>query len=151
MGAPEAAMKLLGLPFCGFSDEVKYLPTATADHRRRVLVDVEEAKKRAKKDKSDTVYKPNLVDTYYPQRPDIMEDASLFEVASSYLYVKTNIYKKSENKKKLEKYRLKQCEGYLRPCAKARLIKIYVAPLIDQAAVEDMYRQKLMMFKVNTL
>jgi hypothetical protein len=152
MGAPEASMKALGLPFCGFSDEIMYLPTATAEHRRRVLVDVDEAKKREKQDKKSTVYKPNLVDTYYPGRPDSMDTLSLFEVASKFTYVKANPYKTKEKRDEMDKkYRLKTCPGYLKPRGKAKLLKIYVPPLIDRAAVEDMCRQKLFMFQVNIL
>jgi hypothetical protein len=50
-----------------------------------------------------------------------------------------------------KKYRLKTCPGYLKPRGKAKLLKIYVPPLIDRAAVEDMCRQKLFMFQVNIL
>jgi hypothetical protein len=86
MGAYEVTHKLIGYPLHGKSCAIKWLGIALKDNRKRRLKEKHEIELMDAE--STEIFHYNLIDTYYPNRPESLKDKCLFEIASDYDFKK---------------------------------------------------------------
>lgn len=138
-GAYEAVANLLGYEFFTSSDTVKFVNTYPSHQRKRKVMKMSELKEK-EPDCVETCCH-NMIDDYYPNRPDELEDTCLYEISKWYEY------ERKEPKSKI-KFELKNNLGWLRKRAtKPVVIKM---PSFNQkidAQIELYYRSLLMLFK----
>ena len=83
-GQYEASDLLLGNHLSEKSDTVKWIDVSMA-HRSRRLKDHEVLQEIAENDPdTEEIFLDNLLDTYYPQRPDSLEDVCLHDFVANY-------------------------------------------------------------------
>ena len=84
-GLYEASDLLLGDHLCGKSQTVKWIDASRPQQRkRRLLHHSKLVEMRENNPNSTDIFEDNLVDTFYPQRPDDMEDVCLYEFVAQY-------------------------------------------------------------------
>ncbi len=142
VGLYEQADVLLGHHLCEFSTLVKYVNVNKQANRRRKLKTVKEVQEMD--GESDDIYCNNMIDVYYPNRPDEdpMDSMSLHEVCSWYDYSKEE--PKSEN---AVKFALKNNLGWLKKRGKRAIIKTPVFNTKTDDGVDNYYHGLLMLFK----
>ena len=91
-GLYEASDLLLGDHLCGKSLTVKWVDVSQPHNRKRRLKDHSKlTKMRECNPNSTDIFEANLIDTFYPERPDDMEDVCLYDFVAD--YVKTGVDK----------------------------------------------------------
>ena len=69
-GIYEVVDKLLGHFLCEFSDAIQFLSASHSEDRVRRLKDINQIKNID--DESASIYHCNLIDDYYPNRPEVI-------------------------------------------------------------------------------
>ena len=91
-GLYEASDLLLGDHLCGKSLTVKWVDVSQPHNRKRRLKDHSKlTEMRECNPNSTDIFEANLIDTFYPERPDDMEDVCLYDFVAD--YVKTGVDK----------------------------------------------------------
>ena len=91
-GLYEASDLLLGDHLCGKSLTVKWVDVSQPHNRKCRLKDHSKlTEMRECNPNSTDIYEANLIDTFYPERPDNMEDVCLYGFVAD--YVKTGVDK----------------------------------------------------------
>ena len=91
-GLYEASDLLLGDHLCGKSLTVKWVDVSQPHNRKRRLKDHSKlTEMRECNPNSTDIFEANLIDTFYPERPDDMEDVCLYDFVVD--YVKTGVDK----------------------------------------------------------
>ena len=91
-GLYEASDLLLGDHLCGKSLTVKWVDVSQSHNRKRRLKDHSKlTEMRECNPNSTDIFEANLIDTFYPERPDDMEDVCLYDFVAD--YVKTGVDK----------------------------------------------------------
>ena len=139
-GIFEVADKLLGYSLSEFSDVVKYLPALPSIERKRALKDIKSIKQLDDHDKN--IYHNNMIDTYYPNRAEDLENMCLYDVVSWYEYKSGDIH--ANQNKNLSK--LKNDFGYLHKRQKPKVIKIPYIKVTDYISLERHCYQMLLLF-----
>ncbi|CAF1017803.1 unnamed protein product [Brachionus calyciflorus] len=83
ISSPEVCAKLLGYDLYNFSDQIKYLNVHRKSERKRRLKSFNFIKTLP--EESNDIFFINIIDNYYPNRPDRIENISLYEFASNYI------------------------------------------------------------------
>ena len=83
MGLPEIADRLLGHPLFKSSVAIKFIQLNAKENRPRVL----KPQKNSEDGQASAEVLPNMIDQYYPARPDDMEDICLFTMLFNAQYV----------------------------------------------------------------
>ena len=84
-GLYEASDLLLGDHLTEKSDTVKWLDVAMPHKRSRRLKDHKQLHEIAKHSPdTENIFEDNLVDTFYPQRPQELEDVCLYDFVANY-------------------------------------------------------------------
>ena len=84
-GLYEASDLLLGDQLCGKSKTVQWVDVCQPHNRKRRLKDHSKLQEIKELDPNSTdIFEPNLVDTFYPERPDEMEDVCLYDFVANY-------------------------------------------------------------------
>ena len=81
-GIYEVFDKILGYEMCEFSTKVTWVNTFSKEQRRKLLVPHKQLLQLDPKSKK--VFRSNVLDDYYPNRPDILEEMCLFEFLALY-------------------------------------------------------------------
>ncbi len=137
VGLYEVGDKLLGYHLYEFSDIITWLPAYPTKERRRRLKDHKDIKNLA--DNDNRIFHTCLLDDYYPNRPEELNDLCLHTVQAMYDY-KTKICHVNCPK-------LNNNLGYLHKRAKAKVIKVpYIKP-VDSESTERYCFQMLQLFK----
>ena len=102
-GLYEASDLLLGDHLCGKSQTIKWVDVSQPHNRKRRLRDHSKLVEIQQRNPNSTnIFEENLVDTFYPERPDEMEDVCLYDFVAN--YVKCGIDKDGKTKyRKLSK------------------------------------------------
>lgn len=140
IGVYESAQKLLGFPYYRFSDQVKWLNTYLPEERRGRLLDIYELQKL--NPESTQLFHTNLINDYYPNRPDCLEHLNLYDLDSWYDY-KTQLCNHAE----CSSFIIKRDLGFFHKRTKPKVIKTAKIKLINQEAIEKYYFQLLFLFK----
>ena len=91
-GLYEASDLLLGDHLCGKSLTVKWVDVSQSHNRKRRLKDHSKlTEMRECNPNSTDIFEANLIDTFYPERPDNMEDVCLYDFVAD--YVRTGVDK----------------------------------------------------------
>ena len=138
-GIFEVADKLLGYGLCEFSDVVKYLPALPWNERNRALKNIKLIKDM--KDDDTNIYHNNMIDTYYPNRPDMLENMCLHTLISWFEYTK-----KITCKKESKVFTLKNNLGYLQKREKPKVIKLPSIVPKDNDSLERYCYQMILIF-----
>ena len=90
-GLYEASHLLLGDHLTETSETVKWVDVSMPDKRSRRLKDHKVLEDVAKHNPdSEDIFQSNLLDTYYPQRPNDLQDVCLYNFVANYDYCGTN-------------------------------------------------------------
>ena len=78
------ASDLLGDQLCGKSQTTQWADVCQPHNRKRRLKDHSKLQEIREQDPNSTnIFEPNLVDTFYPERPDEMEDVCLYDFVAN--------------------------------------------------------------------
>ncbi|MCP4491608.1 MAG: AAA family ATPase [Gammaproteobacteria bacterium] len=139
-GAYEAAAKLMGTHFHGSSDAVHFLNAAMKQDRKRKLKDYKDLEDLPDNSRATTC--TNLIDDYYPNRPDMLENESLYTIATLFEFQR----KKPGGEENKSYFQLKHNMGYFRKRTKEKVLKTpHYKPEGDRC--EKYFYQLLMLFK----
>ena len=106
-GLYEASDLLLGDHLTEKSETVKWVDVSMPDKRSRRLKDHKVLEDVAKHNPdSEDIFQSNLLDTYYPQRPNDLEDICLYDFVANYDYCGTDSRTGERQYRKLTKPRL---------------------------------------------
>ena len=106
-GLYEASDLLLGDHLTEKSETVKWVDVSMPDKRSRRLKDHKVLEDIAKHNPdSEDIFQSNLLDTYYPQRPNDLEDVCLYDFVANYDYCGTDSKTGKRQYRKLTKPRL---------------------------------------------
>ena len=84
-GLYEASDLLLGAHLCEKSDTVKWIDISMPHKRNHRLKDHKMLQEIAKENPdTENIFEDNLIDTYYPQRPIILEALCLYDFVANY-------------------------------------------------------------------
>ena len=140
-GIYEVVDKLLSYPLYEFSHKVTYLSTFPKNERRRMLKN--KAQLEYLEPNSTNIYHPNFIDNYYPNRPQELENFSLFNFVTNY-----EIKKEACNPAKHQEcYTLYNNFGYIHKRSVPRVLRIYDIKLNSVENIEKYYFQQLFLFK----
>ena len=96
-GLYEASDLLLGDHLCGKSQTIKWVDVSQPHNRKRRLRDHSKLAQIKEQDPNSTdIFEANLIDTFYPERPDDMEDVCLYDFVAN--YVKCGVDKNGKTK-----------------------------------------------------
>ena len=85
-GLYEASDLLLGDHLCGKSVTIKWIDVSQPHNRKRRLMNHSRlVEMRESNPNSIAIFEDNVIDTFYPQRPDDMEDVCLYDFVASYV------------------------------------------------------------------
>ena len=77
---------LLGDHLCGKSVTIKWVDISQPHNRRRRLMNHSRlVEMRESNPNSTAIFEDNVIDTFYPQRPDDMEDVCLYDFVANYV------------------------------------------------------------------
>lgn len=142
VGAYEVADKLMGYPLFGKSCAIKWLGIGFKYDRKRRLKDKRDIESL---DASSTdLFHNNLIDTYYPNRPDSLEHNCLFDLASYFDFKKEKCLETLNHEKCVS---LKNNLGYLHKRSERYLIKTPRYNPIKNETKENYFHMLLMLFK----
>lgn len=138
-GIFEVTDKLLGYSLYEFSDVIKYISALPFNERKRALKDINNI--NSLDDEDTNIYHNNMLDNYYPNRPDQLENMCLHTLVSWFEY-------KSEkcNHKGDDCFSLKNNLGYLHKRKKPKVIKVPNIQPTDQTSLERHCYQMLLLF-----
>lgn len=139
----EVCDKLSGHPLHKSNVLIDFLYTNDKKNRRRHFIDKQQLDELDPS--SGHFFKNNFVDTYYPRRPDELDDKSLYYVFSWYNYQRERPVTMS-NKNDERHYELSDDLGHLIKRLKPRWIKTYLPRPDSPTATEDYFRRLLFMF-----
>ena len=125
-----------------------YVNVRPHHERRRKLLTY--AQLKALPPGEEQVYCTNLIDDYYPQRPDVLENKSLYEIASWYEYHPYSTKKRPSDKAKRDGnvFDLKTGLGWFQKRAHApKVIKTPWFSTKTKEAAENYYHGMLLLFK----
>jgi len=106
-GLYEASDLLLGDHLTKKSETVKWVDVSMPDKRSHKLKDHKVLEEVAKHNPdSEDIFQSNLLDTYYPQRPNDLEDVCLYDFVANYDYCGTDSRIGKRQYRKLTKPRL---------------------------------------------
>ena len=106
-GLYEASDLLLGDHLTEKSKTIKWVDVSMPDKRSRRLKDHKVLEDVAKHNPdSEDIFQSNLLDTYYPQRPNDLEDMCLYDFVANYDYCGTDSRTGERQYRKLTKPRL---------------------------------------------
>ncbi|CAF1099646.1 unnamed protein product, partial [Brachionus calyciflorus] len=142
IGAPEACAKILGFDLNGSSHQVKFLNAVHKNERKRRLKNLHELKELD--DECTDIYFNNLIDTYYTNRPNEIEDMCLYEFASIYEVKKSPCLKTDFHK---NCQILKNNLGFLHFKNKQFVLKIPHININDEKQTEKYFYQMILLFK----
>lgn len=164
VGQYEAIDKLLGHSCFYSSHEVKFLSTAPKEERKRKLKSFSVINEMRNED--ENIFHNNLIDTYYPNRPDELETECLKNIHCNYEYQSKKSGKNQsdehcnividgleeeandEEEESCEKYfKIKNGLGWFRRRTKPKLIKTQFYKVADTEGIEKYYRSILFLFK----
>ena len=84
-GLYEASDLLLGDHLCGKSQTVKWVDVSQPHNRKRRLKDHSKLSEIKERDpNSKDIFEANLIDNFYPERPDDMDDVCLYDFVANY-------------------------------------------------------------------
>ena len=84
-GLYEASDLLLGDHLCEKSVTIKWVDVSQPHNRKRRLRDHSKLVEMRERDPNCiNIFEANLVDTFYPERPDYMEDVCLYDFVADY-------------------------------------------------------------------
>jgi ATP-dependent DNA helicase PIF1 len=138
-GIYEVCDKLLSFPLYDFSTKVQWINTYPKQNRQRLLKRYNDIK-NLHNDDTDLFYN-NMVDDYYPNRPDELEAASLFSLMTWYEYKS----KKCEPSHKLC-LALKNNLGFLHKRNDEKVLQTPNIKCIDDKSIENYFHQLLFLF-----
>jgi hypothetical protein len=139
-GVYEVCDKLLGISMHEFSSQVTWVNTYPKDRRRKSIKPFEEINKMGLNDKD--IYFHNMPEDYYPNRPDELEDMSLFNFMSWYDY-KT----KQCTKQHKDCHILKNKFGYIHKRSSAKVLKTPHIKVINPETSELFFHNILYLFR----
>lgn len=139
MGIYEVADRLHGHALCEFSDQVTWLNVVPKQQRARRLREYKEIEKL--NDNDTNIYHNNLIDNYYPNRPDILEDMCLYDFYSWFDYKTTKCIDKHELCETLQNNL-----GYLHRRTKPKLLKTPKIKPNNPETIQNYFHQILMLF-----
>ena len=85
-GLYEASDILLGDHLCEKSKTVKWVDVSQPHQRKRRLIDHSKlVEMRERNPDSSDIFEGNLIDTFYPERPDHMENVCLYDFVAEYI------------------------------------------------------------------
>ena len=85
-GLYEASDLLLGDHLCGKSQTIKWVDVSQPHNRKRRLRDHSKLVEIQQRNPNSTeIFEDNLVDTFYPERPDEIEDVCLYDFVANYV------------------------------------------------------------------
>ena len=85
-GLYEASDLLLGDHLCGKSVTIKWVDVSQPHNRKRRLMNHSRlVEMRESNPNSTAIFEDNVIDTFYPQRPDDMEDVCLYDFVANYV------------------------------------------------------------------
>jgi len=142
-GAVEVAYKLLGYSLCEADCKVEWLSTNMKNERNRRLKEKKDIE--CLPEDSTSIYHNNMLDNYYPNRPDNLEKMCLYDLATNYDYKTTpcNIATGHHD----QCLTLKQKYGYLHKRKEPQLIKTYRYKPFNPEVKEKYFHQMLILFK----
>ena len=112
-GLYEASDLLLGDQLCGKSQTIQWVDVCQPHNRKCRLKDHSKLQEIREQDPNSTnIFEPNLVDTFYPERPDEMEDVCLYDFVAN--YTKSGVDKKKMSFSNFLKYSLTICHSHIR-------------------------------------
>jgi hypothetical protein len=86
-GLDEGSDLILGDSLCKKSTVVQWVDVNMPDKRRHRLKDHKKLKEIAESDPdSEDVFEQNLIESYYPNRPEKLEDVCLYDFVANYNY-----------------------------------------------------------------
>ena len=99
-GLYEASDLLLGDHLCGKSQTIKWVDVSQPHNRKRRLRDHSKLVEIQQRNPNSTnIFEDNLVDTFYPERPDEMEDVCLYDFVANYVKCGIDEYGKTKYRK----------------------------------------------------
>lgn len=140
IGSYEAADKLLGHSLYEFSDQIKWLNALPCSERKRRIKELKEIEEL--EDENENIYHTNLIDDYYPNRPDELEQINLFDFDSYYDFKKSCCPNDH-----LDCITLKNNLGYMHKRSKPKVIKTPRIKPIDFETTEKYFHQLIILFK----
>ncbi len=138
-GIYEAFDKLYGAKMCEFSHQVYWLNTNMYNKRTRRLKDRNEILKMNEEDTK--IFFDNIVDTYYPNRPLIYEDMSLYHFASWYDHKKVQC-----STTHTLCFALNDNHGFMHLRSEPKVIQTTNIKCISPESTEEYFHQLLIMF-----
>ena len=76
----------MGNHLCGKSQTIKWVDVSQPHNRKRRLRDHSKLVEIQQQNPNSTdIFEDNLVDTFYPERPDEMEDVCLYDFVANYV------------------------------------------------------------------
>ena len=76
---------LLGDHLCEKSDQIRWISADRPEKRKRRLVDYNKLLKLQEENPNlDKIFEDNLIDTFYPKRPDELESVCLYDFVKDY-------------------------------------------------------------------
>ena len=140
-GIYEACDKLLGIKMHEFSRQVFWVNTDVKNERSRLLKSRKEVENLP--DESEQIYHTNLLDDYYPNRPEEHDEMSLFYFASWYeLKPKACQDTKAHN----NCFQLGNSYGFMHCQSKERIIQTANINCINSQKTEEYFHQLLILF-----
>jgi len=133
VGIYEAADKLNGYALYQFSCQIVFMNPREKNERLRRLKDNKDI--NLLDDNSDEIYHNNLIDNYYPNRPNVLEDICLYDFASNYNYSsKSCNHMKNANQSKC--FALLNDLGFICRRQNKKIIKIPHIKPVDAASFD---------------
>jgi hypothetical protein len=139
-GIYEVADKLLGIPMHEFSHKVQWICPQPKEKRLKRVRPVKQIKELNEND--ENIFFNSIIDDYYPNRPDVFDNMSLFELFSWYEYKTKACVASHKNCHKLNNNL-----GFLHKRLEAKVIQIPNIKCTSTESIELHFFQTLMLFK----
>lgn len=143
IGIYEAADRLNGRASCEGSDEITYLNPIEASARPRKLKKFSEIKKLQTNDSN--IFHTNVIDTYYPNRPQALVDMCLYDFVSQYDFISKPCTHLGKTNSRC--YQLNAQTGYICYRSHTKLVKLSNIKVFDSISREKYFHHMLISFK----
>ena len=139
-GIFEVSDRLLGFKMCEFSQKVMSVVTLPSNKRRRALKPYNQIKQLPLN--SRDICHDNVYDTYYPARPEPLDNFSLYQFLTWYEVKPTPCKPISHN----QCFKLNYVNKYIHKRNDEKILKIYDVRLHNKASSELYFFQQLFLF-----
>jgi len=143
MGIFEVVDRLLGFALHQFSDTIQFLNATPTEHRWSRLKNFDLVNNLPEEEQN--LYHTNMLDNYYPNRPDVLAHLCLYDFIGYYEFKS----KPCSHYGTINSlcFQLKNDLGYICKRRKMKVIKIRHIKPVDKNSTEDYFHQMLMCFK----